>query len=290
MSSDYRKTLLVDGSAYNSAHSAGTPDSATMPMPGRPRNTSVNNDAMPSSLFGYSSIPVASMRRVRFAPTADAEDTDSDDLEVFIAEMTRQSDAEAEALDRLTQSSFPPIIEPANERLLGSRGASSDSDESDIDDIVNPDVSDCERSGQAEAKIYAPFLSLSQKDTPADDSASTPKIIRVKRRTDDEKENYNPRQWVAVSSADRGPEITDFTLRCAGPRSPPKYPDWAADIAEEREKLAAAVLAETLDKLTPCPPMNFDSEVRISRRLRDASVVLPKSKRRKMVHVSTHEA
>ncbi|KAL1759271.1 hypothetical protein FB107DRAFT_271329 [Schizophyllum commune] len=269
--------LLVDRSAHIPTHPAGTPNPAATHAPGRPPDTFVLDDTMLKKHASERLKAVAPMRRVRFADVDDAEDTDSDDLEVFIAEMTRQSDAEAEALDRLTQ-------------LLGSRGASSDSDESDTDSDVNPDVSDCERSGKVKVKIYAPFLSFCQTDTPLDDSASTPKNTRVRRRTDVVKENCNPRQWMAVSSADRGRKISELSDHCNGSRSPPKYPDWAAEIAEEREKLAAETLAEMLDKLAQSPPMNFDTEVRISRRSRDGSVLLPKSKRRKVVHVSTREA
>ncbi|KAI5832877.1 hypothetical protein K523DRAFT_413785 [Schizophyllum commune Tattone D] len=288
MSGQSHKILLVGGSAYIPTHSPAAHDPATTHTPGRSRGIPVLDDKMLNSHAGGSSKPVAFMRRVRFAPTLDAEDTDFDDLEDFIAEMTRRFDEEADALDFLAQSPFSTTKRPANEERPESRSATPDSDESDDD--VNLATPDCELSGKAKAKIYAPFLSFCQKDTPPDDSASTPKNTRVRRRTDVVKENCNPCLWMAVPKADRGPEITDFTLHCAGPRSPPRYPDCAADIAEEREKLAAAVLAETLDKLAPGPPMNFDSEVRISRRSRDGSVLLPKSKRRKMVHVSTHEA
>ncbi|KAL1734137.1 hypothetical protein EV714DRAFT_203250 [Schizophyllum commune] len=289
MSGEYRMMLLVDGSAYSPTHPAGTPHHATTHAPGRPRDASAPEDTMLSTHAGGRSKPVASMRRVRFAPTIDAETTGSDDLEVFIAEMTRRFDAEADALDSLAQSPSFPINGPASEGRLVSGGATSDS-ESDTDDVSH-DVSDCERSGKAKVTINAPFLSLCQNDTPADCFASTPENTRVKFGAGDEKENRYPYQWMAVSSADRRePKSADLTVRCDEPRSPPRYPDWVAEIAEEREKLAAEVLAETLDKLAPRPPMNFDSEVRISQRLRVGSVLLPKSKRRKVVHVSTHEA
>ncbi|KAL1686677.1 hypothetical protein GGG16DRAFT_117675 [Schizophyllum commune] len=288
MSGQSHKILLVGGSAYIPTHSPAAHDPATTHTPGRSRGIPVLDDKMLNSHAGGSSKPVAFMRRVRFAPTLDAEDTDSDDLKDFIAEMTRRFDEEADALDFLAQSPFSTTKRPANEERPESRSATPDSDESDDD--VNLATPDCELSGKAKAKIYAPFLSFCQMDTPLDDSASTPKNTRVRRRTDVVKENCYPRQWMAVSSADRGPKISELSDHCNGSRSPPKYPDWAAEIAEVRERLAAGVLAETLDSQAPRPPMNFDSEVRISRRLRDSSVLLPKSNRRKVVHVSTHEA
>ncbi|KAI4518887.1 hypothetical protein K525DRAFT_207391 [Schizophyllum commune Loenen D] len=287
MSGQFRKMLLVDRSAYIPTHPAGLPNPAATHAPGRPPDTFVLDETMLNSHAGGSSKPVAFMRRVHIAPTNVIEATNSDDLEDFIAEMNRRFDAEVDALDSLAQAPCP-INGPGSEERLESRSATSDSDESDDD--VNLATPDCERSGKAKAKIYAPFLSFCQKDTPLDDSASTPKNTRVRRRTDVVKENCYPRQWMAVSSADRGPKISELSDHCNGSRSPPKYPDWAAEIAEVRERLAAGVLAETLDSQAPRPPMNFDSEVRISRRLRDSSVLLPKSNRRKVVHVSTHEA
>ncbi|KAL1682487.1 hypothetical protein EV122DRAFT_203407 [Schizophyllum commune] len=285
-SSESRKILLLDGSAYTPTHPAGTPNPAISHTPGRPTDTSVLDETMLNSHAGGSSKPVAFMRRVHIALTNVIEATDSDDLDDLIAEMTRRFDEEADALDPLVKPSFSPIVGPANKEGSESSGASSDS-ESGTDDDVQSAASD---SIEARAKIYAPFLALSRNDSPADCSASIPKNIRAKLSADGEKENCIPRQWSDVLIAAGKQQITDLTVNCGRPRSPPKYPDWASETAEERERLAAAVLAETLDKLAPRPPMNFDSEVRISRRSRDGSVLLPKSKRRKVVHVSTHEA
>ncbi|KAI5888582.1 uncharacterized protein SCHCODRAFT_02637118 [Schizophyllum commune H4-8] len=273
MSSDSRKMFPVDWPAYIPIHSAAeAPDQATAPTSGRPRQTSVTNDAIPSGHARVSSDPVAPTRRVRFAHVDDAEATDCDDLEVFIAEMTRRFDEEAGALESLAQP-YSPSPGSTNKKPMCSSDASSDSESGTDDDEKKPD------SVKAKAKIYAPFLSLSQDDTPAYDYASTLEDTRVKRRTGVVKENCNPCRWMA----DRRLKTTDFTVRCDGPWSPSRYPDWASEIAEERERLAAEVLAETFDDLAPRPPMKFDSEVRISRRLRDGSVLLPRSKRRVVV-------
>ncbi|KAL1718274.1 hypothetical protein EV715DRAFT_273692 [Schizophyllum commune] len=274
-----RKILLLDGSAYIPTHPSGSPNPAISHTPGRPTDTSVLDETMLNSHAGGSSKLVAFMRRVHIAPTNVIEATDSNDLEDFIAEMTRRFDEEADALDFPARPTSSPSFGPANDKQMESGGATSDSDESDTDDDVQSAASD---SIEARAKIYAPFLSLARNDTPP--------MILPRPPTVDEKENCNYRQRLAVSSADHRPKTSELSNHCDGPRSPPKYPDWAAEIADERERLAAEVLAEALEQSAPRPPMKFDSEVRISRQLRDGSVLRPPSKRRKVVHVSTHEA
>ena len=79
MSSDSRKMLLLIWSAYILTP-AGSPNPATTPTPGRPRDTSAPDDIMLDNHAGGSSNAVAPMRRVRFADADDAEDADSDEV------------------------------------------------------------------------------------------------------------------------------------------------------------------------------------------------------------------